>query len=169
MGDSMLNQPKLNPSYGKAIIAKAHEHTLTTLGEDSLLMMLPVDTRGQVIPQRHGRQMSQTPHLQAPDYQLATFSGKGIENHNQGTGIGLPSINDSQHIQRRANPQRVSVKGGTATQMLNDEMQAILRNGTFIVQMKNLGGRKTAQGAARIGSPAQFEQLDELNRPVRRF
>jgi hypothetical protein len=72
-------------------------------------------------------------------------------------------------MQRRANPQRVSVMGGTATQMLNDEMQAILRNGTFIAQMKNLGGRKTAQGAARVGSPAQFEQLDELNRPVRRF
>jgi hypothetical protein len=53
--------------------------------------------------------------------------------------------------------------------MLNDEMQAILRNGTFIAQMKNLGGRKTAQGATRVGSPAHFEQLDELNRPVRRF
>ena len=34
--------------------------------------------------------------------------------------------------------------GGTATQMLNDEMQVILRNGTFIAQMKQPGGRKTA-------------------------
>jgi hypothetical protein len=46
MGDSLLNQPKLQTSYAKAVIARAQENnTLSSLGEDSLLMMLPTDPR----------------------------------------------------------------------------------------------------------------------------
>jgi hypothetical protein len=68
MGDSLLNQPKLNTSYGKAVIARAQETILTTLGEDSLLTMLPIDPRGgPQLYQRHGRQLSQTPHMHVPE------------------------------------------------------------------------------------------------------